>query len=187
MYILRCIPLSTGEFYFLSQHLDSLYKILTYEVNYNYHVYIQGYGKVVIFMNYLLFAITPGEIDETTIGKFKEESIFVRDYSDHVKEGITGHFYYEISNGESPSQSNPYNRIEEMHDFIEALEDFGKFKLVILESEQDAENLLNQEDGNIEKAFAGLEQIKIDLSRFLEKYPMDINPNKMYIIDNEEE
>lgn len=138
-------------------------------------------------VNYLLFAITPGEIDESTIKKFQHEGIFIRDYSDHVEIGITGHFYYEISNGSSPSKSNPYNRIEEMHDFIEALEDFGKFKIVILESENAAEALLEEEDGNIEKAFSALEQVKIDLSEFLESYPQNIEPNKMYIIDNEEE
>ncbi len=138
-------------------------------------------------VNYLLFTITPGEIDESTIKKFQHEGIFIRDYSDHVEVGITGHFYYEISNNSSPSKSNPYSRIEETHDFIEALEDFGKFKIVILESENDAEALLDEEDGNIEKAFSSLEQVKIDLSEFLESYPQNIEPNKMYIIDNEEE
>lgn len=135
-------------------------------------------------MTYLLFAITQSEIDETMIQDFEEEGVFISNYSEHIEEGMPGHFYYEISNGDSSKDDvNPYNRIEEMHDVIGAIHEMGKFKLVVVESQHKVEKLLSNEDGNLEKALSGLSQEKISLDEFLEKYPQDIDTNRMYIID----
>ena len=136
-------------------------------------------------MKYSLFVITEEEIDESTIMDYENEKIFISTFNENVEEGMAGHFYYEIANGNSPSEDsvNPYNKIEEIHEVLKTINELGSFKLVILDSEQQVQDLLAKEDGNIEKAFAGLTQEKINMDKLLERFPHMIDTNRMYIID----
>jgi hypothetical protein len=136
-------------------------------------------------VKYSLFVITEEELDESTIMDYESEKIFISTFNENVEEGMTGHFYYEITNGNSSSDDavNPYNKIEEIHEVLKTINELGSFKLVILDSEQQVQDLLEKEDGNIEKAFAGLSQEKINMDKLLERFPHMIDTNRMYIVD----
>jgi hypothetical protein len=136
-------------------------------------------------MEFSLFVISKEEIDEATIMDFEREKVFIRPFMDkNIEVEMTGHFYYEISNESSSSSNvNPYNRIEEVHDVLKTIYELGSFKLILLDEEKNIQDLLEQEDGNIEKAFASLPQEKISMDTLLERYPHMIDTNRMYIID----
>ncbi|WP_139903416.1 hypothetical protein [Clostridium thermarum] len=136
-------------------------------------------------MKYSLFVITQEDIDETAIMDFEREKIYIRPFIENIEEGMTGHFYYEITNGNSPEEEdvNPYNKIEGIHEVLKMIHELGSFKLVILDSEKKVQDLLAQEHGNIEKAFTSLTQEKVDLDNLLERYPHMIDTNRIYIID----
>lgn len=136
-------------------------------------------------MEFSLFVISKEEIDEATITDFEREKVFIRPFMDeNIEVEMTGHFYYEISNESSSSSNvNPYNRIEEVHDVLKTIYELGSFKLILLDEEKNIQDLLEQEDGNIEKAFASLPQEKISMDTLLERYPHMIDTNRMYIID----
>jgi hypothetical protein len=136
-------------------------------------------------MKYSLFVITEEEIDDSTIMDYESEKIFIKTFNENIEEGMTGHFYYEITNGNSSDENdvNPYNKIEEIHEVLKMIYELGSFKLIILDSEQKVQDLLDQEKGNIEKAFASLTQEKLDMDKLLERFPHMIDTNRMYIID----
>lgn len=132
-----------------------------------------------------LFVITKEEIDEATIRDYEKEKIFIRSFMDeNIEIEMTGHFYYEISSQSASSSTvNIYNKIEEVHDVLNSIYELGSFKLILLDSEKDIQELLEQEDGNLEKAFCSLPQEKINMDTLLERYPHMIDTNRMYIID----
>lgn len=137
------------------------------------------------FVKYALFVITDDAIDESTIMDYESEKIFIKAFTENVEEGMTGHFYYEITNGNSSEDAavNPYNRIEDIHEVLKTIYEMGSFKFIILDNEQKVQDLLAKEDGNIEKAFSGLTQEKINMDKLLERFPHMIDTNRMYIID----
>lgn len=132
-----------------------------------------------------LFVITKEEIDEATIRDYEKEKIFIRSFMDeNIEIEMTGHFYYEISSQSASSSTvNIYNKIEEVHDVLNSIYELGSFKLILLDNEKDIQELLEQEDGNLEKAFCSLPQEKINMDTLLERYPHMIDTNRMYIID----
>lgn len=132
-----------------------------------------------------LYVITKEEIDEAIITDYEKDQIFIKSFVDEdIEIEMTGHFYYEISS-ESPTKSsvNLYNKIEEVHDVLKTIYDLGSFKFILLDQEKDIQELLEQEEGNIEKAFCSLPQEKISIEALLEKYPHMIDTNRMYIVD----
>lgn len=132
-----------------------------------------------------LFVITKEEIDEATIKDYEKDEIFVKPFIDeNIEIEMTDHFYYQISTESSSNSTvNLYTKIEELHDLLNSIYELGSFKFIILDNEKNIHELLNQEDGNIEKAFASLPQEKISMKDLLEKYPHMIDSNRMYIID----
>ncbi|NLM36051.1 MAG: hypothetical protein GX206_11480 [Clostridiales bacterium] len=132
-----------------------------------------------------LFVITREEIDEAVIMDYEKEKIFIRPFIDeNIEIEMTGHFYYQISTESASSSTvNLYNKIEEIHDALKTIYELGSFRFILLDEEKDIQELLEQEDGNIEKAFCSLPQEKINIEALLEKYPHMIDTNRMYIID----
>ena len=135
-------------------------------------------------MSYLLFAITERELDAETIDNFDKENISIKDYSPYIKDGRIGHFYYEISNEISTTQPsvNPYNKIEEMHSIIKSMHEKGNFRLVTIDSNN---NALIKKDKmlSFEEAVEEFPQEKIKLQEALERYPQHIDTNRIYIVD----
>jgi hypothetical protein len=136
-------------------------------------------------MSYYLFASTERELGQDTIDKLKTEKINIKNYSAEVRDGKTGHFYYEISNELSPDKENitPYNRIDEVEDALENLHDKGNFRMVLINSEAEQGYLEKIQEGDFEKTIEHFPQEKIDMDETLERYPQKIEANRIYIVD----
>lgn len=140
-------------------------------------------------MNNFLFAVTERELDSPKIDELKEENIVVKDCSAEIKDGRTGHYYYEISSATGTNNLtnkkiiNPYNEIDEVEDAFTCLHETGPFRLVMLDKDKDSRFVSRIQDGEFEKTVERFPQEKMHLNEALERYPQELATNKIYIVD----
>jgi hypothetical protein len=140
-------------------------------------------------MSNFLFAVTERELDPPEFNKLKAEDIDIKDYSPEVMDGRTGHFYYQISSNNPKNNItnkktiNPYNVIDEVEDAFTSLHETGAFRLLMLDDQKDTHYLSRIQDGEFEETVKHLPQEKVQLSEALERYPQNLETNRIYIIE----
>lgn len=136
-------------------------------------------------MSLYLFASTERELEQDAIDILRKEKVIITDYSGKVRDGKTGHFYYEISNEISPDNGtlNTYNKIDNVEDALEHLHEKGNFRLIKIDTEYGEDYIKKIEKGYFEETVEHFPQEKIGLGEVLEKYPQDIESNRIYIVD----
>ena len=133
-------------------------------------------------MCYFIMGISETEVSQELIEKLEKVNLFVRDYTNYVKDAKKGLYYYDISNGHCACELavNPYSKITEVKSVISELGNKGAFRFVVIDSECDDEFLLQEENQELEKLLEGFSEKTISAKELLKLYPEGIVFDTIY-------
>ncbi|WP_055666775.1 hypothetical protein [Desnuesiella massiliensis] len=133
-------------------------------------------------MCYFMLAASEKQMENSFVEKCDEKALFIREYTDYIKDRQAGLHYYNISNGHCACELvvSPFSKVEEVKEALKELKEMGDFRFLIIDSEDEDEYFTIEHNQEFEKTLESLPKQEISIEELLSIYPEYIEFDKVY-------